>query len=279
MKVHIFHIGKVDVYPGTPIRDPNPFHKFGIGEKKSNKLKLPVSSYLIEHNGRKILIDTGWSREIAKTGAPWPLSDFAKPLLKKEDCMIRQLKKMHIDPSDLDGIWLSHLDFDHTSGLQDFTAAKSFHASAPEVKDKKFHLLRYQKNTFDMVDIQLFEFEETGIGPAGKRYDVFGDGSVVLINTPGHTDGLFSTKITAANGQYIIQAADTFYLQKSIKEEILPGYCMSTKEAKKSVEWLKECSKDPSCLLIAGNHDPAIQPQTIWIDEKEDRPIEFHPHQ
>ena len=88
----------------------------------------------------------------------------------------------------------------------------------------------------EVLGHQLFEFEETGIGPAGRSYDVFGDGSLLLINTPGHIDGLFTTKITAPNGQYILVAADTVCLQKSIRNEILPGCCISTEDERNSVE-------------------------------------------
>lgn len=267
MQVHILHTGKVGVFKGTPIRDPDPLKKFGFFQSDKDKIELPVSAYLIEHPKGTILIDTGWSQEIAQTGAPWPLSHFSTPILKKEEALIYQLDRMGLKPENIDAVYLSHLDFDHTSGLVDLTKAKAFHASKPEIEDTKFHLLRYQRNTFDMVDLQPFEFQETGIGPKGKSYDVFGDGSVLFVNTPGHTDGLLSVLVKDGNGKYIILASDTVYLQRSIDEGILPGYCMSTYDAAKSVEWLKEKKQDPNCLLITGNHDPSIQPQTIILDE------------
>ena len=44
----------------------------------------------------------------------------------------------------------------------------------------------------------------------GRSYDVFGDGSVVLVNTPGHTHGMFSA-VVSGGGKYVVLAGDSVY--------------------------------------------------------------------
>ena len=47
---------------------------------------------------------------------------------------------------------------------------------------------------WDGINFETFNFEDTGIGPVGKSYDFFGDGSIELINIPRHTSGLTAVK-------------------------------------------------------------------------------------
>ena len=72
-KIKIFHTGKVYVSNSLPFKDsvknPNPIQlsilsPYGI----SNRVWLPVSAYLIEIEKLKILVDTGWHREISPDG-------------------------------------------------------------------------------------------------------------------------------------------------------------------------------------------------------------------
>ena len=112
------------------------------------------------------------------------------------------------------------------------------------------------KSTWDFTNIEPFVYEQTGIGPVGRSYDVFGDGSVVLVNTPGHSHGLFSAKISSG-GKYLIL--------KSIQEKMIPGFTVDTGLARKSLEWICDYAADERCLLVAANHGIIIQEQTVEI--------------
>lgn len=265
IKLHIFHTGTVGVDRAVPIREKNPLNKFGLFRSAKDRLKLPVSAYLIEHPKGKILIDTGWPEKYADQQPQWPLDKISTPKLTKEESVKSHLARLDLKPDDLDAIYLSHLDFDHTAGLSDLTDAKAFYTSKPEKEALKTHLLRYQKDTFDFVPLQTFEYEKSGIGPVGESYDVFKDGSVLLVHTPGHTNGLFTVMIKGKDGKYILLPGDAVYLQPSIRNKYLPGYAMSIPQARASVDWIHQCSLDPNCMLIAPNHDPSVQEQTIVL--------------
>ena len=45
------------------------------------------------------------------------------------------------------------------------------------------------------LPIKTFEFEDVPYGPFNKGLDLFGDGTLFLIHTPGHTDGMFSVLV------------------------------------------------------------------------------------
>lgn len=140
----------------------------------------------------------------------------------------------------------------------------SIQAASEEIADAKKYFFRYVKANWEFADLKPFYYDTTGIGPVGKSYDVFKDGSILLVNTPGHTHGLFSAVIKN-NGKYVVLAGDTIYTQKSIQEKRIPGFTVDAKLAKKSLEWICDCAADKNCLLVAANHDPSIKPKTIEL--------------
>lgn len=264
IKVHIFHTGSVIVDQAIPHREKNPIAVTGFLRSKKNKVKLPVSCYLIEHPKGKILIDTGWDSKYAHEKPNVFLNSISKPVIKQGESVDYKLKELGIAPADIDYIFLSHMDFDHTSGLRLVKDAKHIMAAKEEIADSRKYFFRYVKSTWSFTNIEPFEYSTTGIGPAGKSYDVFGDGSILLINTPGHSHGLFSVQVSAGS-QYVILAGDTAYTQKSIKEKQIPGFTVNTELARKSLEWICQCANDKNCLLVAANHDPTIKEQMIEL--------------
>lgn len=264
IRVHIFHTGRVRVDQAIPHREKNPLAVIGFlrGEKK--KITLPVSCYLIEHPKGKILIDTGWDSRYVSEKPNVFLNSISKPIIKSGESIDCKLKKLGIVPEELDYIFFSHMDFDHTSGLRLVQDAGRIMAAREEIADSKKYFFRYVKSTWKFTRIEPFDYIPTGLGPVGKSYDVFDDGSVLLINTPGHSHGLFSVKITGGE-HYVILAGDTAYTQKSLRERILPGFTVDTELAEKSLAWVCDCVADPHCLLVAANHDPSVKEQIVEL--------------
>ncbi len=117
---------------------------------------------------------------------------------------------------------MSHLHTDHASGLRQFSGAKKFLVSAPELDDTKKFPIRYAASMWDGINFETFDFEETGEGLVGKSFDLFGDGSIKLINIPEHTSGLVTMKISNGD-KFVLLFSDGGYAEKSWKEEIPPG--------------------------------------------------------
>lgn len=264
VKVHIFHTGSVVVDQAIPHKEKNPLAVTGLFRSKKKKVKLPVSCYLIEHPNGKILIDTGWDSIYVKEKPNVFLNSISRPVIGQGESVDCKLNELGIAPSDIDCVFLSHMDFDHTSGLRLVKDANRFMAAKEEIADSRKYFFRYVKNTWSSVNIEPFAYKQTGIGPVGKSYDMFGDGSVVLVNTPGHSHGLFSVKITGPD-KYMILASDTAYTQKSIKEKRIPGFTVDKNLARESLAWICKCAEDEDCLFVAANHDPTIKEQVIEL--------------
>lgn len=280
MKIRIFHTGTVCVSPSLPFKDkendPNPFQMTLLSSYgRRNRVWLPVSAYLIEHPQGRLLIDTGWHREISPEGK---YNRFAQVkhmgvghfllnqgVVPEGEALVEQLAAMKIQPQDIDYLILSHLHTDHASGLRQFTNAKRILASREELDDTKKYAVRYAASMWKDVKFDPFSFEETGIGPVGRSLDLFGDGSVELIQIPGHTSGLTAVKLNGG-GKFVLLFADGGYAKKSWEELIPPGTALDEKQAFHSLEWIRQMSMNEDCLASLANHDPDVRPSEIVLD-------------
>lgn len=130
IRIHVLHCGSMLVSKAVPygggVNLKNA--RRGVFDKVADRVELPVSAYLIEHPKGKVLIDTGWSREISPEGVydaaavkrqlPGYLAAFYHPWVEKGKTVAEQLAAMGIAPEDLSAVVLTHLDADHTSGLR-----------------------------------------------------------------------------------------------------------------------------------------------------------------
>lgn len=267
IKVHIFHTGSVIVDEAIPYHQNNPAAVTGLCRSSSHRIILPVSCYLIEHPAGKILIDTGWNTIYARTEPKrflGLLNRISTPVINEDEGIDTKLKALNLTSYDIDAVFFSHLDFDHTSGIPLVQNAKHFYASEEELMDSSHFSFRYQKETWKDIHLFSFQYSHTGEGPFGRSLDVFSDGSVQLVSTSGHTHGHCSARISNGD-KYLILAGDSVYTQVSIEKHIIPGFTVNNENAQRSMEWICSCAEDPACIGIFPNHDPAVIEQTIEL--------------
>ena len=161
---------------------------------------------------------------------------------------------------------LTHLDCDHACGLHQVADAKRILVSSAEM-DFALHgplsnRIRYQSSWWNDVDLTQFAWTGTE-GPFGRSFDLFGDGSVQLINIPGHSAGLTAVKISNENGQYALIVGDGAYGRKSWQKMILPGISDNPRQQLQSLEWIREQSLDSRCVASLASHDTEVTPHTI----------------
>lgn len=276
IKIHLLHTGSVYVSTGVPYGNASMVRASGIFEPKSSFSWIPVSAYLIEHPEGLVLFDTGWGRDIAPEGGVDRkaqskqmgslLTKISKGRLPAGESAKEQLLKMGYQPSDLDYVVLSHLDVDHVSGLRDVADAKNLLVSRPELEAASLlrNRVRYYPHLWKGLLLQPFDYADTGIGPFGKSYDLFDDGTVQLVDIAGHTAGLCGM-LVRRNNKYVLMFADGGYSSRSWQEMILPGPYADKSELRKSLEWIREMSLSPDCVASWATHDPNLTPQTITL--------------
>ncbi|WP_163310067.1 MBL fold metallo-hydrolase [Dysgonomonas sp. 521] len=81
----------------------------------------------------------------------------------------------------IDYVILTHRDTDHVSGLYLIKAAKNVLVSEPEWIAANKPSVRYKPKMRKEVNVKPFKFKPTDIGPQRSSFDLFENGSVVLV--------------------------------------------------------------------------------------------------
>lgn len=278
MRIHVLHTGEVRVSPYLPFGGDHCslLKASGFTTPKKDWIWLPVSCYLIEHHQGLILVDTGWHRDMSPHGVfdkkaqikslgSWFLYHVNQGRIAAGEAVDEQLQSLGFKPTDLDYVLLTHLDCDHANGLRAVRDAKHIIVAQEELDcARKNGFIRYKKKWWEGCDLQTIEWNGTE-GPAGKSFDLFGDGSVVMVNIPGHCDGLCAVKLTNASGRFVLLFGDGGYAARSWQEMITSGISLDKQMQRKSLEWIREQSLDPDCMESLATHDTDIKPHIIEL--------------
>jgi glyoxylase-like metal-dependent hydrolase (beta-lactamase superfamily II) len=215
---------------------------------------IPVPAFLIEHPKGLVLFDTGLSPDAA--GAPQSvygeLATAFDMQFSKEVTIENQLRIRGYSPEDVRYVVVSHLHFDHAGGLLQFPNATFFlgpgefgNAHAPQAAGQAF---------YTGVDLGLAAKLRWLHIPYGE-HDVYGDGSLVIYHTPGHTPGQLSLVVRLPNRRFVL-TGDTAHAQSGLQQEIPNQYDYNTELAISSLQKLK---------LLGASNDA-----TIWVSHDPD---------
>lgn len=275
IKLYWLHCGRVRVSEKLPFGDGNFLGATGFFTRSADRIWLPVSALYIDHPQAKILVDTGWHRDMSPNNSfdrNAQIAHMSKLLymvnqgvVGKGETVVEQLAALGVKPNDLDYVLLSHLDVDHVSGLKQLSAAKNILVSEPEMNAATRFVgkIRYVSKMWKGTHIRTFRFARTGHGPMEKSCDLLGDGSIELVWTPGHSEGMFSTKVTGRSGKFFIYYADAGYGSRSWQQMVLPGIVDSKELARNSLEWVRQESLDDKCIASFACHELGADPCKI----------------
>lgn len=218
-------------------------------EGETGKIRIPVPSYLIRHPKGLVLYDTGLHKSMQtepdkRLGVLAPLFDVH---FEANEDVAARLAALDIAVDDITFLVNSHLHFDHCGGNDAIP-------NAPVVVQKKE--LEAAKTPEIAAKIGFFDQDwDYGHGfiLADGEHDIFGDGSVVCIPTPGHTPGHQSLKITT-NKKVIVLTGDACYLRRSLEEMRLPALSFSADQMMESFQKLKDLETKGAQLFYG--HDP-----------------------
>jgi len=190
-----------------------------VPKEKARDITIPVSMWVIDHPKGLVVFDTGNNVAITENcKAYWAPGncDFLKPSQKREDTIDMQLKKLGYSTDAVKVVVTSHTHLDHVGNIEMFP--KAIHVLQKKELYQGWWPEKFQGRTtpgsFVMADIdnaREFNFLELN-----GDYDLFGDGSVQILSTPGHTLGHQSMKVKLASGRSIIITQDAVWMQENL---------------------------------------------------------------
>jgi N-acyl homoserine lactone hydrolase len=215
------------------------------GEEEPERLvRVPVPAYLIETATERILIDTGLHPAgVADADAHYGDSSVLAPFeLEQEESIAEQ-----VDLATVTRVVLTHLHFDHAGGLGLVPASVPVVVQRVEWEaghdraavERNFFLPRDYANV--PPNLVLLDGD----------HDLLGDGSIVLLGTPGHTPGHQSVRV----GDLVI-GADVAHFASCLDDHRFPIFADDRDEQARSAERLRAL-RDAG-LTVQPGHDPDL---------------------
>ncbi|GAC1355206.1 MAG: hypothetical protein PVS3B3_16790 [Ktedonobacteraceae bacterium] len=177
------------------------------------------SAVLIRHPKATFLYDTGISGDIYLYLQQQ--SFLFKNVLGKftfEQSIGSHLQNLSMKPHDLDFVLLSHLHWDHVSGIPDLSGVP-LRVNRVEYDAAHYGLLDIHKGLVRSLlcdnPIELFDCEGPAYEGFRTSHDLFGDGSIRLLPLPGHTAGNTGMLIHRTNGSPLFLLGDAAWVAKN----------------------------------------------------------------
>jgi glyoxylase-like metal-dependent hydrolase (beta-lactamase superfamily II) len=231
--------------------------RWTVGVNVGKPVDITVSCYLVHHADSYFLWDTGISDAVASMPDGWyPSNNPATDIhWTRAKTLESQLAAIGVQPSGIKFIGISHSHPDHIGNAEMFPGVP----------------LLIQKAEYDYY----FAPGKTGIAkpPADPRptlskehpvnlvqedLDVFGDGSVMIVFTPGHTPGHQSCLVHLARTGWILLSGDAVHLQENWDNRRIPYF--STMPAEQRMQ--TQLSMQRMADLIAFYH------AQLWINHE-----------
>lgn len=230
---------------------------------------VPIPAFLIRHpKAGPILVDTGLHPAIASDPqqnlgrfGTW----FSKPEMKPGDDVPSQLRDRGIDPSSIRLVLMTHLHLDHASGIADFPEATFLVSSVEWLAATKGLLPMtkgYYRPQYDYAfDFRTLDFDSGDVNSYstfGRTIDLFGDGSVRLASTPGHSAGHMSV-IVRLKDQDMVIAGDAIYTKDQLEPRAdLPGRMFDAHKYRRSLQEIRLFHTQYPDAVITPGHDVAF---------------------
>jgi N-acyl homoserine lactone hydrolase len=228
---------------------------------------VPVPAFLIRHpSAGAILVDTGLHPSIATDGKQnfgGAGNRVGKPTLENGEDVPAQLRGRGLDPNEIPVVVMTHMHIDHTSAISEFpqstivVSETEWKAAATGARPL---LNGYRRPHFDYAfDYRTIDFDRAGIASYasfGRTFDLFGDGSIHLAFTPGHSAGHMSVVCRLERDDFVI-GGDTTYMAAQLDGDLaLQPRPFDAHNLRRSLQELRLFrSQFPNAVITPG-HDP-----------------------
>jgi N-acyl homoserine lactone hydrolase len=200
------------------------------------KLQFVYSCYLVKHGDEYLLWDTGHAMTMPNVAPKVSLVDL--------------LAQISVKPEQIKYVGISHYHADHTGQVSSFPKAT----------------LLIGKGDWDAITspkpaegVNFKPFDgwikgESKVEPLALDKDVFGDGTVIVLRTPGHTPGHQSLLVKLPQTGNVVLSGDAVHFRENYDSDGVPAFNFDRAETVASVERLKKIAANLKATVII-QHD------------------------
>ena len=200
-------------------------------------LQLVFSCYLIKHGDDYMLWDTGFGPDSGATAPKVALAD--------------QLGKVGVKPEQVKFIGISHYHPDHTSGAPAFPGATLL------IGKGDWDILTLPTPPQGVQTAPLKHWIGGGgkVVPIALDHDVFGDGTVTILATPGHTAGHHSVMVKLAKMGPVILSGDAVHFRENYEANGVPSFNVDRAQTLASLDRIRKLVANTKATFVI-QHDP-----------------------
>ena len=212
----------------------------GVNEGKS--MDFVDNCYLIKHSQGWMIWDTGVADAIAAMPDGQKPADPRATHWKRPKTLASQLDQLGVKPADIKFVAVSHTHPDHAGNVEMFPQA----------------MLLVQKAEYEWpnpLGVGRFKPEHPVTKLEGDK-DVFGDGSVTIISTPGHTPGHQSLLVKLPKAGALLLSGDAVHFKSNWDNRGVPAGNSGQDQSRASMQKMADImAREKATLWI--NHDKA----------------------
>jgi glyoxylase-like metal-dependent hydrolase (beta-lactamase superfamily II) len=201
-------------------------------------------SYLVVHPRGTVMVDSG---AVPDSHFPPDGSPVTEGIMSATKPLKPQLAAAGYTPADVDYFVLSHFHSDHTANANDFASATWIVQKA----ERDFMFAENPQGIIQPATYSALRNAETKILD-NEDFDVFGDGTVVVMATPGHTPGHQVVAVKLANRGTVVLGGDLYHYPEERTTGRIPTFEFSPEQSRASRTKIEQYLKA---------HDA-----TLWIE-------------
>src|SRR4051794_3043644 len=200
------------------------------------KVQFVFSCYLIKHGDDYMMWDTGHA--------------MTAPNVAPKVSLVDQLAQLKLNPDQIKVVGISHFHADHTGQVASFPKATVLIGkgdwdaiSAPQ-----------PAQGVNAAPFAPWIKGEGKVEPLANDKDVFGDGSVIVLNTPGHTPGHHSLLVKLPQTGSVLISGDAVHFRENYDGNGVPWFNFDRAQTLASIDRMKKIAANAKATVII-QHD------------------------
>ena len=182
-------------------------------------IKIPINMWILDHPMGLVVYDTGNNVAISDGNCTSHWSEgscnFLQPSQTRDDVIDRYLERLGYSVDQVKVVITSHSHLDHIANIEMFPNA--IHVIQKKELYQAWWPEKFQRPSGAHVVADYDDARDFNYYPLDGDYDLFGDGTVMVLSTPGHTLGHQSVKVKLPNTGTVILSQDAIWMEENLE--------------------------------------------------------------
>ncbi|KAI5476758.1 beta-lactamase [Pseudohyphozyma bogoriensis] len=226
------------------------------GDKQTSS-RRPTFTFLIKHpSGKLALWDLGFNKEWLSYIKPEKRNSYDDFEVDINDNLETMVKKGGVDPADISLVVLSHQHWDHTGEPSSYPNAEIIvgpteHGAIPALA-----------GLTNVTTLDWTTNPGKAVASFDHSYDVFDDGSFLIVDAKGHTPGHLCALIRTSKDEYALLGSDGCHHHLLLSQDpqhkdlqICTSFYTDSAESDRTLARMRACEKRDDCIVVIAHNE------------------------